>query len=39
MSYHCQGFPKFVVGVNPRDALVDSGESHHQLGSPDCESE
>ena len=33
------GFSKFVARVNPGDALVDSREPHHQLGSLDYESE
>ena len=39
MSYHRQGLPKPAAGVNPGDALADSGEPQHRLGSPDSESD
>ena len=39
VSYHRWRLPKSVAGVNPWNALVDLGELHHRLGSPDYESE
>ena len=39
MSYHRQSVLKCATGINLDDALVDSGEFHHRLGSPDHESE
>ena len=39
LSYHRQGFLKPTVGVNHGDALVDSKEPQHRLGSPDYEND